>query len=42
MMNELARTFDRVAYGRRPADRTDAEAAESGWMEVLAEVRARG
>jgi hypothetical protein len=41
-MNDLARTFDRVAYGRRTADCVDAEAAESGWTDVLEGMPARG
>jgi hypothetical protein len=35
----LARTFDEIAYGRRPATAQDAGAARDGWPAVLAEGR---
>jgi hypothetical protein len=36
---ELTHTFDEVAYGHRPARAGDAEAARTGWPEVLEEAR---
>lgn len=34
---EVGKRFDAIAYGGRPADRQDAEAARRGWDAVLAE-----
>jgi hypothetical protein len=34
---EMGERFDAIAYGGRPADRDDAEAARRGWEAVLAE-----
>lgn len=34
-LTELARTFDEVAYGDRPAGEDDVEAARAGWPEVV-------
>ncbi len=41
-MVRLTTTFDRVAYGRRPATADDAQAAEHGWTTVVTELRADG
>ncbi len=40
--DELARTFDEVVYGRRPASPAEVEAAREGWPRVLAELEAGG
>jgi Domain of unknown function (DUF4129) len=39
--DELARTFEQIAYGRRPARPLDVAAARAGWPRVVAEGRAR-
>ena len=41
IFDALARIFDEVVYGGRPADQADVEASRSGWSRVLAEVRSR-
>jgi hypothetical protein len=38
---EVGERFDAIAYGGRPAERTDAEAARRGWEAVLAEAAPR-
>lgn len=39
--DELAASFDRIVYGRRPATADDVEAARRGWQRVLAARGAR-
>jgi Domain of unknown function (DUF4129) len=34
---EVGARFDEIAYGGRPAERADAEAAKAGWKDVLAQ-----
>jgi uncharacterized protein DUF4129 len=38
---EVGARFDEIAYGGRPAEREDAEAARQGWKAVLAQAEAR-
>jgi hypothetical protein len=38
---EVGSRFDEIAYGGRPAERADAEAARQGWRDVLAQAEAR-
>jgi hypothetical protein len=38
---EVGARFDEIAYGGRPAERSDAEAARQGWRDVLAQAEAR-
>jgi hypothetical protein len=38
---EVGARFDEIAYGGRPAERGDAEAAKRGWKDVLAQAEAR-
>jgi uncharacterized protein DUF4129 len=38
---DVGTRFDEIAYGGRPAERDDAEAAERGWKDVLAQVARR-
>ncbi|HYO61625.1 MAG TPA: DUF4129 domain-containing protein [Actinomycetota bacterium] len=39
--DEIASSFDRIVYGRRPATAADAAAARERWQRVLAASRAR-
>jgi hypothetical protein len=38
---EVGERFDEIAYGGRPAERADAEAARRGWKDVLAQAEPR-
>ena len=38
---EVGARFDEIAYGGRPAERADAEAAKRGWSDVLAQAAPR-
>jgi hypothetical protein len=38
---EVGARFDEIAYGGRPAQRADAEAAKQGWKDVLTQAEAR-
>ena len=38
---EVGARFDEIAYGGRPAERADAEAAKAGWRDVLAQAAPR-
>jgi hypothetical protein len=38
---EVGSRFDEIAYGGRPAERADAEAARQGWRDVLAQAEPR-